>query len=322
MSEYTKQLDLIDLKILSELDKNSKVSSKKLSKIIQKSRSSIDYRINNYLSKGIIVEFVTSLNPSKMGYKLFKFYVCIRNIENRKDDLILYLKNLKSVYWYTECSGSYDLVITFFAKNDYDFFVIKNNLLDSFKDVITSYFIDVIIKVRQYYKSFFLNKIIYSDIYFGGEVVDNKLDSLDYMILEEISNNSRKSNYSISRKLNTTPAIVKNRILRLEKKGIIIQYRINVDLNKLGYEFYKVIIECDGFSEKDYESLLEYVSSKTPVTHFVVQLWRLEIELVTKNYSEFYKFISDLKSSFPNFIKKVDFVLMTNDVFTPGFKNV
>lgn len=319
---YKLDLDLLDLKLLTELDKNSRLSSQKISKKLLKSRSSIDYRLNNLVDKGIIINFITSVNPCKMGYKIFKCYICLKNINPRKEQLLDFLKKSNHVYWLTECFGAYDLIITFVAKSDFEFFNIKNNLISLYNDIIISHHIDLVLKVRQYYKSYFLNKVIFSDIYFGGDVVDNKLDVLDHNILEEIIINSRESYFSISKRLKTTPAIVKNRILNLEKKGIIIQYRIGVDLNKINLEFYKAIIELDGLSQKDLTNLTQYISNFSSVVHFVIQLWRLEIEFVTKNYSEFFSFVSELKSKFPNCIKKLDFVLMNNDIWMPGFRNL
>ena len=41
---------------------------------------------------------------------------------------------------------------------------------------------------------------------------------------------------------------------KMEEKGIIIQYRIGVNLNKLGLELYKAVIKLDRYNKSDEKS--------------------------------------------------------------------
>ena len=60
----------------------------------------------------------------------------------------------------------------------------------------------------------------------------------------------------MSRKTESTIEIVRGRIRKLEEKGIILNYRIAVDFNKLGLEFFKAIIYFRKLSDKDEKSFL------------------------------------------------------------------
>ena len=75
-----------------------------------------------------------------------------------------------------------------------------------------------------------------------GSVVNNKIDDLDYKILNILANDARIPIAELSRKLDSTIDIIRARIKKLEEKQIILSYRIAVDLNKLGLEFFKAII--------------------------------------------------------------------------------
>jgi DNA-binding Lrp family transcriptional regulator len=120
----------------------------------------------------------------------------------------------------------------------------------------------------------------------------------------------------------STPQSVKARLEKLEKKGVIIQYRIGIDLNKLGLELYKAILTLDRYDSGDEKKFLSYVSN-LPNTHYLIRnIWNIELEFVVSNYQEYYQIIENLKKEFPHMIRTVDSVLMITDEWTPGFKNL
>jgi len=322
MVEISKHiLDKADRVILAELDKNCRIPSTKLARKVGKSRQAVEYRINQLVKKGIITSFNAAINPHKIGYKLHKIYLKLRNIPEEKDKLFSYLRKSGVVYWMGECSGTWDLIFALFSKNDYEFFELKNELISKFNKIIVEEYGENLLDVKQYSKMYFTGKIEEPTM-FAGEIVDNKLDKLDYEILAEAVNNARISLVELARKVNSTEIIVKNRLKKLEEKGIIIQYRIGVDLNKLGLELYKAIIKLDRYSKEDERKLLSYMSSLPNIQYFIRNIWQVEPELVVNNYQEYYKIIEELKKEFPHVIRTVDSVLMITDEWTPGFGNL
>ena len=61
------KLDLTDRKILTELDKNCRISNSVLARKVNKSREAMKYRIKQLQQKGILTGFITSINPNKLG---------------------------------------------------------------------------------------------------------------------------------------------------------------------------------------------------------------------------------------------------------------
>ncbi len=322
MVEITKiKLDKADRKILAELDKNCRIPTTVLAKKVMKSRQAVEYRINQLVKRGIITSFNASFNPHKMGYKIYKIYLKLRNIPEEKQKLFEYLKSSGIVYWVGECSGSWDLIFGIFSKNDYEFYKLKNELLSNFQKIITQEYGDTLLDVKQYSKMYFTNEIV-SSTTFAGEVIPNELDELDYSILGDVVNNARTPILELAKKVNSTPIIVRGRLKKLEQKGIIIQYRLGVDLNKLGLELYKVIIKTDKYTREDESKLRAYVSNLPNLQYYIRNIWQIELELVVSSYQEYYKIIEDLKKEFPYVIRTVDFVLMITDEWTPGFRNL
>ncbi len=322
MVEITKiKLDKIDRKILAELDKNCRIPSTRLAKIVGKSRQSVEYRVNQMVKKGIITSFNAAFNPHKMGYKIYKIYLKLRNIPEEKQRLFEYLKLSGIVYWMGECSGTWDLIFGVFSKDDYAFFNLKNELISKFNEIIVGEEGGILVDVKQYVKMYFTNEIVPPTM-FAGELVHNELDKLDHAILGEIVNNARIPINELAKKVASTPTIVRGKLRKLEENGIIIQYRIGIDLNILGLELYKAIIKLDRYTKDDERKLLEYMSNLPNIHYFIRNIWQIEPELVVSSYQEYYKIIENLKKEFPYVIRTVDSVLMITDEWTPGFRNL
>jgi Lrp/AsnC family transcriptional regulator, leucine-responsive regulatory protein len=315
------KLDKTDRKILAELDKNCRIPTTILAKKVKKSRQAVEYRINQLVKRGIITSFNVSFNPHKMGYKIYKIYLKLRNIPEEKQKLFHYLKSSSLVYWMGECSGSWDLIFGIFSKNDPEFYEMKNELLSRFQKIIVQEYGDILIDVKQYQKMYFTNEIM-APTMFAGEIANNELDVLDHAILEVMVNNARIPMIELARKVKSTAIIVRGRLKKLEEKGIIIQYRIGIDLNKLGLELYKVIIKIDKYTKEDESKLLYYMSNLPNIHYYIRNIWQIEPEIVVGSYQEYYDIIENLKKEFPYVIRTVDSVLMITDEWTPGFKNI
>ncbi len=315
------KLDLIDKKILAELDKNCRIPSSQLAKIVRKSRQAVEYRIERMQKEGIITGFQTAINPHKIGYSIYKIYLRLRNNSEQKEKILKYLRSSPIVYWMGEFSGSWDLIFAVFVRSNYEFFEMKNDLISKFGKYILEDYGDLLLDVKQYPKMYFTHKITEPSM-FAGEVVYNKLDKIDYEILAIIVNDARISLVELAYKLKSTPMIVKHRMKKMEKFGVIIQYRLAVDLNKLGLELYKVIIKLDRCTKDDEKKLLNYISNLPNINYFIRNLWQIEPELVFENYQEYYKEIEKMKGEFSEIIRSVDPVLMISDEWTPGFKNL
>jgi DNA-binding Lrp family transcriptional regulator len=220
-----------------------------------------------------------------------------------------------------ECDGAWDLIFGVFAKTDYEFYGVKNELISTFGKIIVKEYYDVLVDVKQYPKMYFTGEVSEPTM-FAGEVVENELDKLDHAILGEIVNNARISMTELAVKVKSRPEKVSARMKRMEKLGIIIQYRIGVDLEKLGLEMYKAIIHIERYTKEDEKMLLEYVSGLPNVQYFIRNIWDIEPELVVEDYHEYRIIVEKLKELFPYVIKNVESVLFKTDEWTPGFRNL
>lgn len=315
------KLDKADRIILAELDKNCRAPTSAIAKKARKSRQSVEYRIRRLVDEGIITSFNAAINPHKMGYKLYKLYLKLRNVPAERKRLLEYLKGSGRVYWMGECDGSWDLIYGVFAKTDYEFYAMKNELISGFGGIIVETYYDVLVDVKQYPKMYFTGEIAEPTM-FGGEIVENELDELDHAILGEVVNNARISMTQLATKVKSRPERVAERLKKMEKNGVIIQYRIGVDLDKLGLENYKAILHIDKYSKEDEKKLLEYVSGLSGSQYLIRNIWNIEPEVVVEDYHEYRMLVEKLKENFPFVIRNVESVLMKTDEWTPGYRNL
>lgn len=315
------KLDKTDRILLSELDKNCRIPTSTLAKLARKSRQAVEYRINRLVEGGVITSFNAAINPHRMGYKIYKLYLQLRNIPEERKKLFAYLQNSGTVYWMGECDGVWDLIFGVFAKSDREFYDIKNSIISKFGNIILRSEGDIYVDVMQYPKMYFTDDIS-EPCMFAGECISNPLDNLDHAILSQMVNNARIQLTDLAAKTDSTPPTVAARLKRMEKLGIIIQYRIGVDLKKLGLEMYKAIIYLDRYNSKDEKEMLAYFSSIPNIQYLIRNIWSMEPEFVVGSYHEYYEIMNRIKERFPFVIRNVESVLLKTDEWTPGFRNL
>ena len=82
------KLDLLDRKILYELDINSRQSLNELARKLQRNRNVIEYRIKRLEEKGIIRNFVTLLDAGRLGLMIWNVYVEFQNLTREMENEI------------------------------------------------------------------------------------------------------------------------------------------------------------------------------------------------------------------------------------------
>lgn len=315
------KLDKTDRKILFELDKNCRIPATLLAKKVRKSRQAVEYRIRQLVEEGVITSFNAAINPHKMGYKLYKIYLKTKSVPEEKAKLLEWFNTTPNVYWYGEFDGVWDFISGVFAKNDYDFFMLKNSLISKFRSIITKEYGDSLLDVRQYPKMYFTNELA-EPVMFAGDIVSNKLDEIDHSILGVIVNNGRIAINELSRKANSTPAIVRSRLKRMEDLGVIIQYRIGVNLEKLGLEMYKAILHIENYTKENEKEFYEYMGKLPQLNYLIRNIWQIEPEFVVRNHQEYFSIIKGIRERFAGMVRDVDTNLMKSDIWTPGYRDL
>ncbi|MFH0906366.1 MAG: AsnC family transcriptional regulator [archaeon] len=313
-------LDKIDKKILFYLEKNSRIADVKLAKLVNRSKESVRYRIRQLINEKVITGFSIILDPTRFGYQPYKLYLNLTNIPSKKKEFLEYLKKEKSLMWLGVADGAWDIGLTFFKKNNLDFYSLENRISSEYNDLILRKSTGVVVDVISYSKNFFVEKAEYDTNILFGESSNLELDILDKQIIQILFNNSRETYTQIARETKSTVDIIRNRIRKLEDNKIIAQYRTNIDFNLLGYEFYKTFLYLKKISVADQKNLIEYCMKNPNVVYLVRQIsqWNMELEIIVKSYHEYNILINDLREKFSEIIENIESAIMSQDYIYPA----
>jgi len=123
------------------------------------------------------------------------------------------------------------------------------------------------------------------------------IDSTDYKILAELVENAKYSFAEIGRKLSLHPNVVAYRVNKLERAGVIKDYRADVDLEKLGVAE-QILVGASFPNDTERDAILEKITAIPQTVKVVSSLGEPEsiVFLVGKNKSEIEKLMSKLRS--------------------------
>src|SRR5215204_3357098 len=109
------KLDKIDIKILSELQKNGRISNVELAERVNLSPSPCLMRVKKLQEEGFITGYSAQIDVSKLGQTLTVFTeIALRN--HRQTDFARFLTSVKKIDSVIEChlvSGGYDYLVKF-----------------------------------------------------------------------------------------------------------------------------------------------------------------------------------------------------------------
>ncbi|NQZ84280.1 MAG: winged helix-turn-helix transcriptional regulator [Nanoarchaeales archaeon] len=292
------ELDLKDRKILFELDRNSRQTNSTIAKLVNLNKTTVNYKINRLIDEGIISNFYTVIDNSKLGLINFRVYFKFLNTDNEKETEILnwlISNNLVSVVGKIE--NIYDVSLIISVKTILDF----NLFLFEFKKKFRTYFwkekIDIISKIYHFKRTYLLDKK--TNTHFEFEVIgeNNQItyDKIDYKILQLLSDNARISTVEISNKLKLPVRTTAYRIKQLEKKKVIVGYRANINLNKINFEYYKINLKLDNF--QNFDKLFSFAKSNPNIIYIDNTIGDIdfEIDIEIENKTKLYDLLGEIK---------------------------
>ena len=141
------------------------------------------------------------------------------------------------------------------------------------------------------------------------------IDKIDYDILIVLLKNARMKTIKISQKIGTTEMVVRYRIKKLIKNGIILGFRPFLNIHKLGYIYFKVHFTLRNLTSEKKNKINSYVHQHLNTVYMteLVGGSDLEIEFQVKNNDEFYKYIKEFRLQFGDIIKEYEFMQYTKE---------
>ena len=299
------KIDLKDRKILFELDLDSRQSLSKISKKVNLPKNVVAYRIQRMQKIGLIQNFYTVIDASKLDYISFRIYLTFQNTTPKiEKEITDYFIENKLTYWMGSIEGKYDLGFTMWVKDINYFYEFWETTLKKFRKYFQEQVFSVYYQLYHYRYSYLLEKATResrAEITGGGKLVS--IDKTDFEILKVIAPNARIPITEIAKQLNLTPMIVKYRIKKLINLRVIQGFRTNINFSLLGYQHFKADIAIEKYKEID--KLLNFIKINPNLIYIdkSVGYADLEAEFHFKSLKEFHAAMDELKTRFPGTIK-------------------
>ena len=311
-------IDEIDKKIIYELGIDARQSYKKLAERIGSKKEVVAYRINQLLNKGIIKKFVPVFALSRLNIFSSKIYLQLQGLDQESEkEMLDYLVKSKDIAWAARSVGRWDLMLGMYTKNIIDFSEKKNDILSRFSRYIKSYDVTQIEDAQVFNRDYLIGHPINyrKEFIFAGQVGDIRLDETDKKIIQLIKNDGRYRSVDVGEKLGLDSRTIINRVKDLQDEGILQGFTVFIDLNKLGIKFHKLCIHLEEYDKKHLNTLISFLKKYPNTIHMIKSLGSWELEIETENEkSDIYEFITQLKNRFPETIKQVDLVTMTEEL--------
>jgi DNA-binding Lrp family transcriptional regulator len=318
------KLDLKDRKILYELDVDSRQPFHNIAKKVGLSKDTVIYRINKLKEEGIIQRFHTVIDNGKLGLIPFRLYLRLKSTTPETEEEILdYLKNQREVVWLMSIEGEYDIGLATYVKSIREMNLFWKSLFSKYRNFIDRRWLTIYTKVAYYPRAYFLElKENYEEFVCFTEPEEMKLDDKEIEILKLLAPDARISVVDIASKLKLTAKTAAKKIKELEKKKVIVGYRTMFDLEKLGYQYFKVHISVQDLTPVKEKAIKNYLRQHPNIVYDneILGGYDLEIEIQVKSLNELRDVLGDMKRRFAGAIINYTYMLFYKEhkyVFFP-----
>ena len=285
----TIKLDEKDRRLIYELDIDSRQSASQLAKKIGISKQGCTFKINNLVKKGAIVSFPAVLNTPLIGNLSFRMYFKLIDISPEKEEEFkLYLISHNEVPWIVGCEGAWDYIIVVFPPSFEAFERFNIELNNKYGQFIEKKDIALVTRAYHFRAGYVLGekRDIPPFVYAGQPSLPAQLDNHDKKIMSLLAQNARMQLVKIAQASKLPAKTVWYRIEKLKKSGIIEGFTITVDLDKLGFERYKVFILTKNMTAKREHSFIEFVRMHPYGLYYSKSIGTndVELELIVKQH--------------------------------------
>ncbi|MEM3422808.1 MAG: Lrp/AsnC family transcriptional regulator [Candidatus Bilamarchaeaceae archaeon] len=306
-----------DFEIIYALDFYARDNINALAKKLKMNKDVFNYRLKRLEKLGVIQGYYFIPDTTKTGMMSYKIVLKYQSITNEiESDLLQYLLSIKEVGWIAKTEGTYDLMIIVWFKNEVDFGDFFNTFLSKYGQYLYMRDIIFITENHALRRDYLITKfpIMKRDEVFYKGAPKNLCDETDFKILDFLQQNVRASNVEISQYIGLTPEAVRYRIKELVNKGVILTFRPRINLQKIGYSYYNVMISLKDVNITP--KIYRYALSNPNITYYVKYLGKYDVglDIEVQSHTRLRQILGEIRSLFGKYIINYDSVQIYDEL--------
>jgi len=307
-----------DKKILYELDADSSASYSEIARKVGLSKHGLALRVQKMEKEKIILRFVTAINPEAFGATVYKVYIKLQDADlQREKEIMESLASSPYIGWLVSCIGNFDLMFAMIVERPAEFEPHYRELTKGFSKCIKEKTVTQTIGTIEYNRKHLLEKPegARSRMIFKKSLSNFKPDRLDMQLLRIISQHAKSPTHELVKATKMSGRVVRYRIKRMERAGIISGYRCVFDRTALGLQYYKIFLNTSGMEEITKKKLISYCEYSPSITAVVtcIGAWDIEVELEVPSVEEFQDVLRDIRNTLSSELRDFDYVLITQE---------
>jgi DNA-binding Lrp family transcriptional regulator len=257
-----------------------------------------------------IVKPITYVNVRKMGYVAYSiFFSLVGGNEYDRSTFLQSLEASEYVSWVAEFVGEYQYAVTIYARHIDDFESFLYGLSSRSACQLSDKAIRLDFSFHYFPLKFFLTPgrkcmpIIWDKPSEGFL----ELDEIDHRMLVELTNQDYPSTATIARKIGIPTTTAHNRIERLKKQGVIVNFTYFFNAEKAGLHTYKCMLFTRGMDPLFREQFFEF-AQKHPNVSLIVSCagaWDYEVNFTLNDGARLQDCILDLYANLGSHITAI-----------------
>lgn len=304
-------MDLLDRKIIYELDIDARQSASEVAKKLSVAKETVNFRIKRLLQNKIIKGFSSLLDLSKIHCFFFKIFVKFKEIPpTRRKEILDFLAAYPQMSQVLLLEGKYDVQLFFLAKENSDMmhFMEKMNAFCG-KEIHEKQ----ILIVNNLYR--FNLKVLYHDKHDIKEIItvkksDYTFDEVSWNVLKQVANNARISVLEIAKNCNISSQLAQYHLKKLIKDKVIVSTHVSINYDALQMMHYHVTFQLNDHTILPW--IIEFFNSKNKSIFATTMMGCYDgsAELIVSDNQELREIIDNLLENFADKINVLDVFLI------------
>ena len=309
------KLDSKDLKLVYWMNKDAKLTSKRLAYLLNTSREVVEYRFKRLKEQNIIKKQIALVNTSILGYDSFLLLLELQNYSPAKEvEISEKIKNHSNTKWLIKCTGHWDLQVAITARDRKELKKVVDEITLICSETLRSYDFTYNIEFLKKENLGFLIDKEYKSEYKKSKKL--KLKAKDELLLKLLAYDSKTTFLELANKTGLNVETVKSRIKHLTDAKVIVGHQMIVDLSRIGYLNHYIFMRINDLSET-LEASIKTFFETLPAVVFVERLlgaWDLRIQVVAEDINIFEQTLQQIREFLSEHLTSYESCIMLEEL--------